>query len=179
MQETRVWSLGWKDTLEKEMATRSSILAWRIPWAEKPWGLQCPGWQRVGHYWETSTCTFHFQYVNIGSLIVSNVPYQRKTSIIEETGYGVYRTTLYYLRNISIKLCLHSRVWLSEAPWTIAYQDPLSMEFSRQEYCTSCQGIFPTQGWNTRLLHLLHWHVDSLPLASPGKRFCRTKTILK
>ena len=36
MQETRVQSLGWEDLLEKEMATHSSILAWRIPWTEEP-----------------------------------------------------------------------------------------------------------------------------------------------
>ena len=40
MQETLVRSLGWEDPLEKEMATHSSILAWRIPWTEKPGGLQ-------------------------------------------------------------------------------------------------------------------------------------------
>ena len=40
MQETRVQSLGWEDPLEKEMATHSSILAWRIPWTEEPGGLQ-------------------------------------------------------------------------------------------------------------------------------------------
>ena len=49
MQETRVRSLGWEDPLEKEMATQSSILAWRIPWTEEPGGLQSTGWQRVGH----------------------------------------------------------------------------------------------------------------------------------
>ena len=36
MQETMVWSLGWEDPLEKEMATHSSILAWKIPWPEEP-----------------------------------------------------------------------------------------------------------------------------------------------
>ena len=41
--------LGWKDPLEKEMATHSSILAWRIPWKEKPGRLQSTGSQRVGH----------------------------------------------------------------------------------------------------------------------------------
>ena len=45
MWETRVQSLGWEDILEKEMATHSSILAWRIPWAEEPgsyspWGCK-------------------------------------------------------------------------------------------------------------------------------------------
>ena len=43
MQETLVRSLGWKDLLEKEMATHSSILAWRIPWTEEPGGLQSMG----------------------------------------------------------------------------------------------------------------------------------------
>ena len=48
MQETRVQSLGWEDPLEKEMATHSSLLAWKIPWAEEPGsGLQSTGSQRV------------------------------------------------------------------------------------------------------------------------------------
>ena len=44
-----VRSLAREDPLEKEMATHSSILAWRIPWAEEPGGLQSTGSQRVGH----------------------------------------------------------------------------------------------------------------------------------
>ena len=54
MRETRVWSLGREDSLEKEMATHSSILVWRIPWMEEPGGLQSMGLQRVGHDWVTS-----------------------------------------------------------------------------------------------------------------------------
>ena len=42
-------SLGQEDSLEKELATHSSILAWEIPWTEKPGGLQSMGSQRVGH----------------------------------------------------------------------------------------------------------------------------------
>ena len=49
MWETQIRSLGWDDPLEKEMATHSSILAWRIPWTEEPGGLQSTGSQRVGH----------------------------------------------------------------------------------------------------------------------------------
>ena len=49
MQEIRVQSLGWEDPLEKEMATHSSIPAWRIPWTEEPGGLQSMRSQRVGH----------------------------------------------------------------------------------------------------------------------------------
>ena len=49
IQETQVRSLAWEDPLEKEMATHSSILAWRIPWTEKPSRLQSTGLQTVGH----------------------------------------------------------------------------------------------------------------------------------
>ena len=49
MWEAEVQSLGREDILEKEMATHSSILAWRIPWTEEPGGLQSMGLQRVGH----------------------------------------------------------------------------------------------------------------------------------
>ena len=45
VQETRVRFLGWEDPLEKEMATHSSILAWRIPWTEEPGRLQSIGFQ--------------------------------------------------------------------------------------------------------------------------------------
>ena len=53
VRETGVQSLGREDPLEKKMATHSSILAWRIPWAEEPGGLQSIGSQRVGHDLET------------------------------------------------------------------------------------------------------------------------------
>ena len=57
MQETWVQSLGREDPLEKEMATHSIILAWRIPWMGEPGGLQSMGLQRVGHNWATNTHT--------------------------------------------------------------------------------------------------------------------------
>ena len=49
MQETWVQSLRWEDPLEEGMATHSSVLAWEIPWTERPGGLQSMGSQRVGH----------------------------------------------------------------------------------------------------------------------------------
>ena len=49
MQVTWVRFLCWEDPLEKEIATHSSFLAWRIPWTEEPGGLQSTGSQRVGH----------------------------------------------------------------------------------------------------------------------------------
>ena len=54
MRETWVQSLGQEDPLEKEMATHSSILAWKIPWTEEPGRLQSMASQRVGHDWATS-----------------------------------------------------------------------------------------------------------------------------
>ena len=54
MWDTWVQSLGWEDPLEKEMATHSSALAWKISWMEKPGRLQSMGSQRLGHDWVTS-----------------------------------------------------------------------------------------------------------------------------
>ena len=53
MRETRVWSLGWEDPLEKEMAIHSRTIAWKIPWTGVPGRLQFMGSQRVGHDWAT------------------------------------------------------------------------------------------------------------------------------
>ena len=58
MRETQVQSLGQEDPLEKEMATHSSTLAWRIPWTEEPGRLQSMGSQRVGHNRATSVSSF-------------------------------------------------------------------------------------------------------------------------
>ena len=59
MQETGVPSLGQEDPLEKEMATQSSILAWRIPWTEKPGGIQSVGSQRIGRDLPTKLFPFN------------------------------------------------------------------------------------------------------------------------
>jgi hypothetical protein len=59
IQETWVRSLGQEDPLEKEMATHSSTLAWRIPWTEEPGGLQSMRSQRVGHEGATSLIPTH------------------------------------------------------------------------------------------------------------------------
>ena len=63
MQETQVQSLGQKDPLEKEMATHSSILAWRIPWTENHGGLQTIRSQRVRYERVTNTFTFSLYFI--------------------------------------------------------------------------------------------------------------------
>ena len=59
MQETQLRSLYWEDPLEKEMATHSSTLAWKIPWEKEPSKLQSMGAQRFGHD-ERLHFYFHF-----------------------------------------------------------------------------------------------------------------------
>ena len=75
MQETRVQSLGPEDPLEKEMATHSSILAWKIPWTEKPGRLQSTGSQRVGHNCVTSLSTFFQMYIRRGREILFSLKF--------------------------------------------------------------------------------------------------------
>ena len=58
IQGTQVRSQGQEDSLEKTMATHTSIFAWRIPWSEEHGGLQSMGSQRVGHDWMTNTLSF-------------------------------------------------------------------------------------------------------------------------
>ena len=58
MQETWVQSQGWEDPLEKEIATHSSTLAWKITWMEDPGRLQTMGSQRAGHDWAISLSFF-------------------------------------------------------------------------------------------------------------------------
>ena len=62
--ETRVRSLGWEDPLEKEMATHSSTLAWKIPWTEEPGGLQSMGSQRVRHDWATPLPLWNWRWAS-------------------------------------------------------------------------------------------------------------------
>ena len=74
---------------------------------------------------------------------------------------------------VHVRTSMHSCIQLFATPWTAVYQAPLSMGFSNQEYWSGLPfpspGILPTQGWNPHLLCLLHWKVDSLPPAPPGK----------
>ena len=65
VQETWVWPLGQEDPLEKETATRTSILAWKIPWTEEPGRLQSTGLQRIGHDWAINTHNPHYRERNL------------------------------------------------------------------------------------------------------------------
>ena len=70
MQETQVRSLGQEDPLEKGMGTHSSILAWRIPWTEKPGGLQSRGSQESDNLRKTQG-----SQINIFKINIKNIKY--------------------------------------------------------------------------------------------------------
>ena len=92
MWEVWVWSLGWEDPLEKEMATHSSILAWKIPLTEEPGRLQSMGSQRVGHDWVTSlhlhTCCYLKQPFKVSRLFILPMG-KLRLRIVEYLAYTV------------------------------------------------------------------------------------------
>ena len=73
-QETQIQFLGQKDSLEKEMAIHSTILAWKIPWTEEPGGLQCMEPQRVRH----DTAHTHRSLENVAVSTVGNTKRSRR-----------------------------------------------------------------------------------------------------
>ena len=131
MWETQVQSLGQEDPLEKEMATHSSILAWRIPWTEEPDGLQSMGSQRVNYDKVTNTLTFtqSFSLFLNGSYSMYScvwlLSFVLMSVIVIQVSVSVYC--------VCVLSCL-SHIQLFVTPWTVAHQAPLSMGFSRQEY---------------------------------------------
>ena len=122
MRETWVQSLGREDPLEKEMATHSSILAWRIPWMKEPSRLHSTGSQRVGHDWATSlSLSFTFiaarhnreDSAKVGVLSVKCIDKLK----VQESLFTVFQ--------------LLSRAWFFVTPWTAAHQASLSITISQ------------------------------------------------
>ena len=96
MWETWVWSPGWEDPLEKEMATHSNTLAWKIPWMEEPDRLQSKGTRRVGHDWAASLPLPCLQSVNlmkplafISTLVLVNSDLWHQADGVRSGGGGV------------------------------------------------------------------------------------------
>ena len=119
MQETQVQSPGQKDSLEKEMAARSSILAWEIPWTEQPGRLQSTGSQRVGHDLATKQKQ---QYISISYNLVhsktSETVYQylpkldqkeknHDTEMIYTLRKCIFAILLFILIILSISQCIY------------------------------------------------------------------------
>ena len=101
MLETGVWSLGWKDPLEKEMTIHTSTLAWRIPWIQEPAGLQSTGLQRVRHDWATNTHTTSPIQASLVVQMVKNLPAMKETWVQSLGQRGVWldmtKCSTYYI----------------------------------------------------------------------------------
>ena len=131
--------------LEKAMAPHSSTLAWKIPWAEEPGGLQSMGSLRVGHDWTTSLSLFSFLHWRRKLATHSSVLAWRIPGTGEPGGLpsmGSHRVghdwsdlaVAVVKDKVSMLLLSHfSRVQLSVTPETAAHQAPPSLGFSRQE----------------------------------------------
>ena len=99
VQETWVWSFGQEDSLEEERATRSSILAWRIPQTEEPGGLQSMGSQRVEHI-TLSLSYFHFNWIPPQfyfkiSQSIGKYPFRLKDHIHLQFTFLIWEVTFY------------------------------------------------------------------------------------
>ena len=140
MQETQVWSLGREDTLEKEMATHSSILAWRIPWTEELGRVQSTGSQRVRHDWVTSLSlspiSIIFQWASLVAQMVENLPAMWETQVWslgweDPLEKGMAYSLQYSGLENSMHCIVHgvakSQTWLSEFHSTQQSQDLLNL----------------------------------------------------
>ena len=162
MQETWVRSLGREDPLEKEMATHSSIFAWRIPWTEEPGGLQSMESQTVRNNWVTEHACTHAWFGGSG---------------VKEGGTWdfTYMKMMLWLPYhwMECVISRFSHVWLCcsmdcSLPGS-SVRGIFQAGILEWVAISSTRGIFPTQGLIPCLLFLLHWEAGSLPLAPPGK----------
>ena len=115
MQETRVWSLGQEDTLEKGMKTHSSVLDWKIPFTEEPGGLQSmAGGKRVRHKWVTKQQRYIHKFWSIfystllPTYMIDWSPQMdnRSKKVIIETKVKQYIHWLYYV----FKNCVFKKI---------------------------------------------------------------------
>ena len=167
MQETykiRVWFLGQEDSLKKDLATYSTILAWNISSTEEPGGIWSTGWQRVRLNW-SSLANTHQAWLSTRFTISlrgkAGHPFNKVPAAAAKLLQscptlcdpidgsppvspvpGVLQARILEWVAISfsnawkwkVKVKLLSRVQLLATPWTAAYQAPPSMGFSSQEY---------------------------------------------
>ena len=139
-----VGDLGSFPGLEKGMAIRSSILAWKNPWGQSSLAGHRTGVARVGHDWATNTWTHTHTHTHTAK---TSITWKKSTPGASSE-----------LKLLNVKSITRSCLTL-ETPWTVACQAPLSMGL----YWSGChillQEIFQTQGSNPCLLH---WQAGSL-----------------
>ena len=152
-----------QDCLEEDMASHSSILAWRSPWTGEPGSLLSVGWHRVGHDWSNLACTslhalqspsLWFQLYStppkaaaaaaaakslqscptLGEPIDGSPPGSPVPGILQARTLEWVAISFSNAWKWKVKVKSLSRVWLLATSWTAAHQAPPSMGFSRQEY---------------------------------------------
>ena len=186
MQETQeMWglSLCWEDPLEYEMATHSSFLAWKIPWTEKPGGLQPMGSQRVRHDWACSHTHTHMhthgdklaQVIQPLNFLLRKCSKPKAHSQASSWSRKTACTRLpfpFIIIRFIVSLCVsvaRSCPIICLTLWTIAWEGPLFIDFSRQEYWSRwpfpSPGDLPDPGIEPRSPAL---QADSLLSESPG-----------
>ena len=111
--EIWVWSLGWEDTLEKEMATHSNILAWEVLWIEEPCGLQSMGSQSTRHHWVTEK-TGKYTEINIVNEVLKrkhsySLPFWKKKYLCHLVfSQGILSILMYFCRLRLIEVFFYS-----------------------------------------------------------------------
>ena len=158
MWETQVRSLGGEDLLEEEMATHSSILAWKIPWMEEPGGLQSMGSQRVGHDWATS---LHFTSKGRCKHQGFNLPVEVILFSSQSLGFLISSDKRAYLdlcsqsRATRHKQLLALELWLVTVQVDCKCQTHLDFEDSSKECKLSLIIIILTTCWDDNFW--IHW----------------------
>ena len=143
MRETWVQSLGREDSLEKGMATHSSILAWRIPWTEEPGGPQSMGSQRVGYNWATSL-SLSLKKRTEQNLLDSERPCQpaRLGVISEEVMLGETWGMRRRLWNNLEKWPLDLR----SGKWHLKADELIGQKYQKDEYVPVCTWVYVCMG---------------------------------
>ena len=156
--------------MEKEMATHSSILAWRILWIEEPGGLLSMGSHRVGHDWSNLACmhALEKEMATHSSILAWRVPGTEEPGRL--LSMGLHRVRHDWSDFVGTYMKSFSHVCLFATPWTVAYRAPLSMGFSRQFYWSGLPfpspKDLPNPGIEPRSPALL---TDALLSEPPGK----------
>ena len=180
MWKTQVQSLGREDSLEKEMATHSSIFAWRIPWMEKPSKLQSMGSQRVGHNWATSPYiklnnTFMFNEGHLLNTSYENWVFIRLKSTLRTLKSALFSVAYLFftdsVRFSSVQSLSHVRLFATS--WITAFQASLSITNSQSSLkLTSIELVLPSS-------HLTLCHpLLLLPPSPPSIRVFSSESIL-
>ena len=153
----QIESLGRKDPLEREMAIHSSVLAWSMPWAEEPGGLQSMELQRVGHEWVANPFTYMFSYD--GLLLLEN-----RVLLLSFSCTGSLREAQCRLSLAKAPGGRCSLWWVGFSLWSrLLLQSTGSRHAGFRRcgswaWCCAACGIFPDQGPNPCPLY---WQDDS------------------